>query len=283
MRAISLFTIFLFGGQSIFSQTYISNKQEVHGTWKKSKSPYIVDGEAIVPPGKTLTIKKGVVVKFKTGTNRDYRIDRILEKSFNLGFLRIKGNIIAKGNSKNKIKFTSNGDGNWGTIFIDSRDKNNIFKYCIFEKGYHIRGITKADNSTGVLTFYNSNGSVENCMFIRNGWTALNFKETSKPTITNVTIVKNNYGIECNSGSIPIIKNTIIWKNYTALYINGASLPRISYSLIQDESIDRYYDKGNNIFAQDPDFKDEIFDDYSLKDNSICKKAGENGSDIGSQ
>jgi hypothetical protein len=36
----------------------------------KKGSPYIINGEAIVPSGKTLEIKPGVVVRFKTGESR---------------------------------------------------------------------------------------------------------------------------------------------------------------------------------------------------------------------
>jgi hypothetical protein len=283
MKTNVFLILLVFLSQSIFSQIYISKGQEVYGTWKKSNSPYIIDGEAIVPAGKTLTIKKGVEVKFKTGTNRDYRIDGYKANNFDLGFLRVEGTIIAKGSETDKIKFTSNGDGNWGTIFINSRSDKNYFSYCIFEKGYHIRGITDTDNSTGVLTFLNSTGKVENCLFLRNGWTAINCKQSSNPTITNVTIVKNNYGLECNSSSAPTIKNTIIWKNYTALYMNGGAHPSISYSLIQDPNMERAYDKGNNIFGQNPDFKDEVFDNYTISSSSICRKAGEKGADIGSK
>ncbi|OQA02352.1 MAG: hypothetical protein BWY70_00025 [Bacteroidetes bacterium ADurb.Bin408] len=59
--------------KSYSGSSTISNKQEVYGTWTKSKSPYTIQGEAIVPEGKTLTIEPGVTVKFKTGTNKRFR------------------------------------------------------------------------------------------------------------------------------------------------------------------------------------------------------------------
>jgi hypothetical protein len=39
------------------AQTVIKDKQDVFGTWKKKGSPYIIEGEAIIPSGKVLNIK----------------------------------------------------------------------------------------------------------------------------------------------------------------------------------------------------------------------------------
>ncbi len=283
MKTKVILIILIIISQNLYSQTYIKDGQKVFGTWKKSNSPYIINGEAIIPTGKTLKIKKGVEIRFKTGTSRDYRVDGLKNREFDLGFLRVNGKIIAKGTDKDRITFTSDGYGNWGTIFINSREKGNYFKYCDFKYGYHIRSIITNDNSTGVLSFYNSTGTIDHCLFVNNGWTAINCKEKSSPIINNVTIVKNNYGIECNSGSKPIITNSILWKNNTALYINGSSMPKISYTLIQDNQLEREYDKGNNILGQDPEFKDEVFNEYNIAENSICKKAGEKGKDLGSE
>ena len=57
---------------SMDAQTIIKDKEYVSGKWKKSKSPYIIEGEAKIAEGKTLKIKPGVVVKFRTGDGRDY-------------------------------------------------------------------------------------------------------------------------------------------------------------------------------------------------------------------
>jgi len=68
------------------------------GKWALNDSPYLVEGDIIIPPGEVLIIEPGVVVKF-------------------LGFNRIKvqGCLLAKGNSTNKIIFTSNKDFEFGT------------------------------------------------------------------------------------------------------------------------------------------------------------------------
>jgi len=254
------------------AQTKIVDKQEVYGTWRLSDSPFIVEGEAIVPTGKILTIEPGVVVKFKTGEERDYRYDDELNADFNVGFLRVNGKIIAKGTKKKHIRFIANGDGNWGNIFMEN-SQGNEFSYCLFTESYYMRSVTKSDNATGALTFINSNGNVSFCVFYNNGWTAINCKQESNPTFNNLTIVSNNYGFECNSNSKPIVNNIILWNNNTGFYINGDSEPVIYNSCIQDEYLpEGCIDKGKNLFAKDPAFIEIETGNLNLSKKSVCKK-----------
>lgn len=283
MKSKALFILFLFVSQSIFSQTYINDGQRVLGTWRASESPYIILGEAVVPLNTSLEIEAGVTVKFKTGTNRDYRIDGSENSSFDVGFLRVEGKITAKGTKDNRILFTKNGDGYWGNILLDSRDNRNSFKYCIFEDSYYIRGITPDDNATGALSFINSTAMVEYCVFRNNGWTALNCKQGSRPTLKNLTIVNNKYGLECNSNSKPTFLSCIIWNNEVPFYINGEGSPHVSYCLLQANSVLNEFDKGNNIYAKDPKFRDPDNNDYSIKNSSPARKAGIEGGNIGAE
>ncbi len=259
----------------LFSQTIIKDKQEVYGKWKKSKSPYIIEGEAIVPKGKVLKIKPGVIIKFKVGTNRDYWDN----PDFDLGFLRVNGQLIAKGRKRKMITFTRSGSyGYWGNIFIDTEDDKSLLKWCKVEYSFYVRSIISNDNATGSISFHKSKGTVENCLIVNNGWTGINCKKGSAPLIKNTTIYNNNYGLECNSDSKPNVINTIIWGNNTTLYINGGSKPSISYSLIKKSSLPfSVNDKGNNIFVVDPVFVSPKNGDYRLQKNSPCAKSGKGG------
>ncbi len=285
MKLTLLSIVALFCVTSICAQTSIVDKQEVFGTWTKGKSPYIIEGEAIIPEGKMLIIKPGVVVKFKTGEERDYSVEGNINRDFNLGFLRVNGTIKAEGSKKKMITFSRfGGTGFWGNIAIDSRSKDNVLKYCWFEASYYIRGVIvkTGDNATGAVSFNNSTGTVENCLFINNGWTAFNCKEGSNPLFKNNTLVGNEYAIECNTGSSPDIINTIIWTNTNTFYMNGESHPKISYSLIQGSSlVEDMKDNGNNIFGTAPEFKNPEANDYSLKKSSPAYKKGEGGANIG--
>ena len=283
MKLNALTILFLIFAQSLFSQTYIQNGERVFGIWKVSESPYIILGEAIIPAGATLEIEPGVELKFKTGTDRDYRLDGVLNNGFNVGFLRVEGNIIAKGNQMNRILFTKNGYGFWGNIVLDTRDKKSIFKYCIFEASHYMRGINPDENATGALSFINSSAMVEYCIFRNNGWTAINCKQSSKPILKNLTIVGNKYGLECNTNSKPTFLSCIIWNNEIPFYVNGEGSPHVSYSLLQDNSLDYRYDKGNNIYSKDPKFSDPENNDYSLKGSSPCKNTGIEEKNMGAE
>jgi hypothetical protein len=260
----------------VFGQTYIKDKQEVFGMWTADGSPYIVEGEAIVPTGKTLVIKEGVVIQFKVGTDRDYRNDDEINQKFDVGFLRVNGKIIAKGTSKKLITFTSYGTGTWGNVcLINTND--NVFEYCQFSNSYYIRSVTETDNATGALSFLGSNGVVKNCIFSRNGWTAINCKKEAKPQLMNITIVDNKYGIECNTKSAPVIQNVILWNNEDPFYINGGATPSIQNTSIQEETFpDGAVDKGGNIIGTNPMFIDSENKNYQLQSISplIGKKMG---------
>lgn len=275
MRIIACFVAMIMLGQ-LGAQTILENKQEVSGKWSKKGSPYIIKGEVIIPEGKTLKISAGTVIKFKTGTNREYQ-----ESEFDLGFLRVKGTLIAKGKVNDMILFTGEGpDDYWGNIFFEN-SSGNILEYCKLEKGYYIRGIVADDNGTGVLSFYKSSGMVKNCLIAKNGWTAINCKHGSGPEIINCTITNNEYGLECNTGSNPVVVNTIIWDNNTASYLNGESMPKICFSLFQDNNLEGFEDLGNNVLGKTPGFRNPAGNDYSITDYSPCRKSGKGGTDMG--
>lgn len=259
------------------AQTNIYDKQEVSGTWSKKGSPYIIQGEAIVPEGKTLTIKKGVVVKFKTGYNRDYD-----QSSFDVGFLRVNGTLTAKGKASAPIQFLANGTGFWGCVYVNNAKSTCNFSYCIFEGGYYVRQIIYNDNATGVLTFNNSGGTVKNCVFAKNGWNGINCKNGSAPHINHVSIIMCNYAMECNTASNPVVENSLFYGNDNLFYVNGNSKPSLSYCCFDDYELPYFVsDGGNNIFKDDPGLVDYFSSDYHLTPSSPCLKKGKDKKNIG--
>ena len=99
---MSIFLAGIFTNQ--ISAKDISGTQS--GKWTLINSPYIIQGDVTVPKDQYLTIEPGVVVKFA-------------------GYYRmtVRGLLIARGNSSNRIVFTSNKDFEFGeTASIDSRD-----------------------------------------------------------------------------------------------------------------------------------------------------------------
>jgi len=275
-----LIIILVFLSINLSAQTFIADKQEVSGTWKLSDSPIIILGEAIVPEGKTLKIEAGVIVKFKTGTERDYRIDYDLNPDFNLGFLRVNGTIKAEGKEDELITFTRNDPyDNWGVVLVKSDTKKSVFKYCKFEYAYHVRYILEDDNATGALSINNCFVTVENCLFANNGWTGINCKKAANPKIINCVIYRNEYGFECNSGAVPDVEKTIIWANNEPFYINNLAYPTFKDCLLQGRRFpDQSDDKGGNIMDKNPLFTNPLLEDYTLQKKSPCiKKKGNIG------
>jgi PKD repeat protein/uncharacterized membrane protein len=72
--------------------TYIGGVINADTVWNSTNSPYIIYKNTTVMPDKILTIEAGTAVKFNNNTQ-----------------LNIRGTLIVKGNSTNKVVFTANG------------------------------------------------------------------------------------------------------------------------------------------------------------------------------
>ncbi len=106
------------------------------------------------------------------------------------------------------------------------------------------------------ISFYYGEGpdSVLKNLIIRNSFMGI-FIAGSSPTISNLTIVDNKYGIEAYTGSEPDISNTIFWNN-TDGDLFGC---RASYSCIERGG------EGEGNINSDPLFVDPESGDYHLR------------------
>jgi hypothetical protein len=110
---------FLILGLYTQSQTYVSGGIYNNTTWTLNNSPYIVTGDIVLFPDKTLTIEPGVEVRFN-------------------GYftLEIRGILSAIGTETDSIKFISNiADEKdiWSHIQIQNASQNarGFFEYCL--------------------------------------------------------------------------------------------------------------------------------------------------------
>ena len=90
------------------------------------------------------------------------------------------------------------------------------------------------------VSLYSGEGrdSVLKNFVIRNSFMAV-FVAGSSPTISNLTVVGNRYGIEAYSGSEPVITNTIFWKNAGGdLFGCRARYSRVDVGEIEEGNID---------------------------------------------
>jgi len=97
-------------------------------------------------------------------------------------------------------------------------------------------------------------GSVLKNFVIRNSLTGI-FLAASSPTISNITLAGNKFGIEAYIGAAPDVRNCIFWNNGTANLVGCAA----RYSCLEQE------EPGPTNINRDPSFADPNQDDYHLR------------------
>jgi hypothetical protein len=133
-------------------------------------------------------------------------------------------------------------------------------------KALVVQGVTAGTAGVPVLhnpddfavSFYSGEGpdSVLKNFIIENNFMAV-FIAGSSPTISNLTIVDNMYGIEVSDGSDPDISNIIFWNNiYSDMFGCQAQYSRVS---------DMNMDEGRGNIDGDPLFVDPENGDYRLR------------------
>ncbi len=133
-------------------------------------------------------------------------------------------------------------------------------------KALIVQGVTAGTAGVPVLhnpadfavSFYSGEGpdSILKNFIIKNNFMAV-FIAGSSPTISNLTIIDNIYGIEASAGSDPNVSNIIFWNNSNS-DIFGC---RAHYSRINDTNV------GEGNIDGDPLFVDPENGDYHLRSN----------------
>ncbi len=218
------FTIFILlslivsGLCNSFAQTSIPSGN-VSGTWTLASSPYLIQGNIIIPDGQTLTIESGVTVKFQ-GTFK----------------ILVMGRLLSIGTVTDSVTFipadTSNG---WGGIRFDDTPATNDSSKIVYCKLYYGKatGLSPYDCG-GALYIKNfskviiNKNHISNCKSYNAGGGI--YCQNSNVVISN-NIISNNSaygggapyggGIYCTDGS-PIITDNIILNNSSQA--NGAGI-----------------------------------------------------------
>jgi hypothetical protein len=174
-----------------------------------------IDGTVMVAPGAVLTLRPGTVVSFAW---RDTNGDGVGESE-----LFIQGRIVARGERKRPIVFTSVGaraHGRWGAVNIMGSDaEENVFTHCLVENSY--RG----------LHSHFSKFRVENSLF-RNNWRALQFQE-STAVILGSTVTGNRSGLRFRDSTV-IVEGCRVENNTSGLQTLRSRLSLISSSFVDN-------------------------------------------------
>jgi hypothetical protein len=212
------------------AQTNVSGGIFTNTTWTLSNSPYIVTGNIVIFPGKTLTIEPGVDVQFVSDSTGI---------TTNMIYLEVRGTLVANGTSSAKIRFrsTTNASRNdWyglnvkssqgGTFQVSNIDLKNsmyglmadsnlgnstfVFDNCVFEKNVYAVQMNAQlvynnckfiDNSIGQAVQYVSGSmTATNCEFLNNfcGFTMVN----GPINLTNCLFEGNENGFIASNGSL---------------------------------------------------------------------------------
>ena len=226
----------------LYGETHIIDQEEIFGNWIVADSPYIIEGEAIIPQGETLIIEAGVHIKLATGTIFDYS-----NNGFNAGFIRINGKITAIGMEEEPISFMRDGSvGNWGSlIFSETADNSGKLQNCLISYGNEITNIN-GSNYYGMIAFNNSGITLEQNTIEHSESNTIFCTNNAHPDIIGNTIsYSNSIAILCDSSFPEITGNTILDNNY-GIYCYNNSILNIYGNTLENNSHE-------GIFCQDSD------------------------------
>lgn len=219
MRKLILLTLLLLNFSDIIGQTYFQGGIYSNTVWKKDKSPYIITGDVVLFPSKTLTIEPGVEVLFEGDYN-----------------LEIRGKLITVGTELMPVIFTSNLSNSkkidWSIIFNVDLGASANCRYTNFSYA-NIANIIKSSE-----VYYNALNGIQfnNCNFMFNG-TAIytpinnNYLTIGTTSIDSCCFSNNDNAILGNGWNI---SNSKFTNNVNGIYESAMAF--IKKSLFQNNS-----------------------------------------------
>ena len=163
--------------------------------WRKTSLPYVLESSAIVPPGKTLNIEAGVVIKLKGGGR--FYVDGILK---------------AQGSQAEKIIFTSldrEAAGSWHFIQFSASSIGSILDNVIVRYGGGDKVFQGGSSAkSGAVKADGANLTIKNSLFESNLYAGLELINATT-TLENTAFNKNENGIYVESGDCPDLSSVI--------------------------------------------------------------------------
>ncbi len=202
-------------------------------TLTKINSPYIITDTFTVPSGKTLTINKGVVIKFEKNTSA----------------LEVAGTLIANGASDDNIILTSFNDdtyggdtddksitpsaGAWHHVKILSSATNTSLNYVRMRYGGYITS-GQSDVGRALLRVESAPVTVTNSIFEYSAYYGIHLGN-SNSIIATSTFSNMNPGVDIEgthaallaSGGSPLISGNAFTSNKRGIYLSGSAQANI--------------------------------------------------------
>jgi hypothetical protein len=193
MKTFSLFIITSLIGINLFSQTYFQGGIYNNTEWTKLNSPYIITGDVVLFPDKTLTIQPGVEIRFD-----------------GFYFLEIRGTLISIGTETDRISYKSNAStrnkSDWDKLKLKTNQGAKAsFEYCDFSDAETANEVDccwgggpiyfkncKFENNVYAMTGYTGYEiEVDNCEFTNNTYCVSH----ADKKISNSSFIGNEYGL----------------------------------------------------------------------------------------
>ena len=267
-----LFYLTLLVNLTVFAQTNISGGIYSNTTFTLNNSPYIVTDDVALFPDVELIIEPGVEIKFDAGK-----------------YFEVRGEIIAIGNSSNRIIFTSNvspqSKGDWIGIQVkNSLGAKASFEYCDFKFAtasnssdccwaggpIYYKNCKFESNDSALIGYTGYDINIDSCEFINNTYC---IRDADK-NIINSTFTNNDYGLYATERVD--VDNSTFTNNGTAIY-GSRGLFQNSVITNNTVGIDGYvfgeFEIRNNVISNnDIGIKDSGYDPASsiIKNNEIC-------------
>ena len=278
--------------------TIVQGGNIIDQTWTTVGSPYVVNGDAIVPSGRYLTIREGVEVRFAASDAQAAGRDPLRVE------LTINGTLNISGTSSAPIRFQGQAAtaGSWYGIIVRSPTVNpwshlaiqHAVTGVVCEAGVTASDVRMFANRTAINVGGTGSLSLERAAIHGNvlQGLVLNLSPGAGVHMRNCTIHGNGaYGVYVGSASTISIINTIITGHGYGVYRSGSATVSVTYSDVWGNGTNLFnVVAGNRSFSADPfyvdaDGADNILgtadDNLQLQPNSPCGWAGQTGEDIG--
>lgn len=285
-QLIGLLTfVFLGSFYNGYSQTQIPGG-EVSGTWTLAGSPYLIEGDVVVPNSQTLEIEPGVIVDF-TGHYH----------------MQVKGTLKAIGQENDSIEFSvsdttgyaANEHVGWGSIWIESNDPSNdstILSHCIISFSKDAPGISVYESpkvrishcriSNNTNTYGAGIYCVKGTVVIDSNYISYNsavggggilFDDSDGVICGNRIMYNSGGGIFCGQGDVSILNNVISW-NEAMNSSGGITLGSYNNIEIFNNviSYNKSINRGGGIHCSDS-YNSDLF----LVNNTIVGNESQNG------
>lgn len=201
MKTFSLLIIASLISINVFSQTYFQGGIYNNTEWTKLNSPYIITGDVVLFPDKTLTIQPGVEIRFD-----------------GFYFLEIRGTLISIGSETDRIIYASNlathNKSDWNRVKLKTNQGAKAsFEYCDF---LDAEAANEVDCCWGGGPIYYKNCKFENNHYAMTGYTGYDIE------IDNCEFINNTYCI--TSADKKISNSTFTGNEYGLLYTERISV-----------------------------------------------------------